>query len=265
VIDWLLHFGLIILTQLIGLFGIFFVFGFVLSKIESATHRAYHNSVGWKGILWTAWIGTPIHEIGHMVLAKLFRHRIERFSLFGPNEITGDLGYVDHSYSPRSIYQRIGNFFIGAAPLIFGSLFLVILLYTLVPNGRSVFVQLEASQYNIYSIYHNTSNAISTLFSNENIHSWNFWLFLYVSFCIVSHMAPSKRDRSNMWSGLFWIILLLIVINLIAILFGFDLSNTIQKTNSYLSIMIGVYAYAIMLSLIHLVSASIILWPFRKR
>ncbi len=264
-IDWLLNFGLILLTQLTGLFGIFFVFGFILSKLESATHRAYHNSVGWKGILWTAWIGTPIHEIGHIVLAKLFRHRIERFSLFGPNEITGNLGYVDHSYSPRSIYQKIGNFFIGAAPLIFGSLFLVILLYTLVPNGRSVFAQLEPNQYSIYSIYKNTSNAISTLFSSENIHSWNFWLFLYISFCIVSHMAPSKRDRSNMWNGLFWIILLLIIINLIAILFGFDLSNTIQKTNSYLGIMTGMYVYAILLALIHLVFASIFLWPFKKK
>ena len=111
------------LTQLIGVLGIFFLFGWLLSIIQTWTQQKYHESVGWKGILWTAWLGTPIHEVGHMVFAKLFRHRIERVALFQPNEETGDLGSVGHSFAKYSLYQRIGNFFIGAAPLIFGSYF----------------------------------------------------------------------------------------------------------------------------------------------
>ncbi len=46
--------------QLLGVLGIFFAFGFVLSKIQHLTQRIYLRSTGWKGILWTAWIGTPV-------------------------------------------------------------------------------------------------------------------------------------------------------------------------------------------------------------
>ena len=63
-------------SQLIGVFGIFFVFGFVLSRLQRWTSSNYYRSVGWKGILWTAWLGTPIHELSHVFFAWLFRHRI---------------------------------------------------------------------------------------------------------------------------------------------------------------------------------------------
>ena len=43
--------------QLAGVFGVFFIFGFILAKLQNWTSSLYLQTVGWKGILWTAWIG----------------------------------------------------------------------------------------------------------------------------------------------------------------------------------------------------------------
>src|SRR3989338_7062997 len=119
--ETLIRIFLATVSQIFGLFGIFFVCGFILSKTQTWTARIYARAVGWRGILWTAWIGTPIHELGHALVARLFRHRVNKISLFQPNQSTGNLGSVDHSFNPKSFYQRMGNFFIGAAPLFFGA------------------------------------------------------------------------------------------------------------------------------------------------
>ena len=50
----------------------------------------------------------------------IFRHRIIKMHLFSPGR-DGSLGSVEHSFNPRSAYQRIGNFFIGTRPIWFGT------------------------------------------------------------------------------------------------------------------------------------------------
>ncbi len=97
--------------QLVGILGVFFLLGFILSKLQHGTHNNYRKTIGWKGILFTAWIGTPIHELGHIFFAKLFRHRIENIHFFKPNEATGELGHVDHSYAAST--NKLGTFSLG--------------------------------------------------------------------------------------------------------------------------------------------------------
>jgi len=69
-----------------------------------------------------AWIGTACHELGHALFCVIFRHKITELKLFSPDTKTGTLGYVSHTYEPGSIYQTIGNFFIGIGPILLGSL-----------------------------------------------------------------------------------------------------------------------------------------------
>jgi len=254
-----------ITLQIIGVLGIFFVFGFVLSKLQHWTQENYQRSVGWKGILWTAWLGTPIHELGHIIFAKIFLHKITSVALFEPNADTGELGCVDHSYKKYSLWQRLGNFFIGAAPLIFGSLFLVGLLYFLVPNGKEIFSPLANSLNTLPSFLTGLKQTFINLFSAENIRAWNFWLFIYVSFCIASHLAPSKQDRKGMWGGFFWIILLLIIVNLIALLSHANLTQYILKIGQYLKIFTAIFTYALLISFLHWLLTLILLAPFRRR
>lgn len=244
--------------QLIGVLGIFFALGFMHSLIQSRIQQNYNRSLGWKGILWTAWIGTPIHELGHALLAKLFGHKINRIAIFEPNEQTGNLGHVDHSYNTKNIYQKIGNFFIGGSPMIFGSIFLVTLLYFLVPNGKAIFISLKDLD-SIPGILRSLKLFLTQLFSRENISAWNFWVFLYVSFAIASHMAPSKADRSGMWNGLVWLAFVLFLINAIAIGFGTDITQYVLSITGFISIFVAIFLYAILLSILHLLFSYLLL------
>ena len=252
-------------VQIAGVFGIFFVFGFILSQLQEWTHHIYQRAIGWKGILWTAWIGTPVHELGHAFFAKIFRHRILHISLFQPNQRTGGLGHVNHSYESRSIYQRMGNFFIGAAPMIIGSIVLIIFLYFLVPHPAAVFEPLKKGGADLSQLFPAVIEALKALFVKENFHHWYFALFLYLSFCVAAHIAPSKEDRKAMWGGFAWIILLLIIANIIALLLKFDLTAYVLKVNQYLSVLVGIFSYAIILSLIHFIAAVVLLGWFSKK
>lgn len=251
--------------QIAGIFGIFFVFGFILSKLQDWTQKKYKQSVGWKGILFTAWFGTPIHELGHVFFAKIFRHRIGHISLFQPNKTTGGLGHVDHTFNKYSLYQRIGNFFIGAAPMIFGSVILFLMLYFLLPNGKEIFLPLANGQNSISAVISSLQETFKYLFTPANLAAWNFWLFIYLSFCLSAHIAPSKLDRKQMWSGFFWIILLLIILNILAFLFKINLTAYLLRINHYLGMFIAVFAYTTIISLLHFLLANIILFPFRRR
>ncbi len=250
--------------QILGVFGIFFVFGFILSKLQEWTHTAYRRTLGWFGIIWTAWIGTPFHELSHALLAKVFGHTITELSLFSPNQATGGLGHVDHSYNPKNIYQKLGNFFIGAAPLFIGSFILAILLYFLVPNGKEIFHTLPQTLNNIPAVLSSLYTTLHLLFSPANLHTWNFWLFLYISFAIASHLAPSKEDRRNMWGGFFWIVLILFLVNIIALLLKVDVTTYVLSINKYLGIAIAVLLYATILSFLHCLLANVLFAPFKK-
>lgn len=263
-IDFLIQLFQVTVIQLFGLFGIFFAFGFVLAKLQEFTQKTYYKTVGWKGILLTAWFGTPIHELGHIFFAKLFRHKINNVSFFQPNKINGNLGHVDHSYNKKSLYQNIGNFFIGAAPMIWGSIILVTMLYFLVPNGKEIFAPLANNTDSISAFIFSLKNTFLNLFSLENLQSWNFWVFIYLSFCLSAHIAPSKQDRHGMWKGFTWIVILILLVNLITLGLKFDITNYILDLSKYLGIFTAIFTYTLIISLLHFILSSIILLPFRK-
>jgi len=237
--------------QLAGLFGIFFVFGFVLNELQKWTQTNYRRAFGWAGILFTAWFGTPIHELGHVFFAKLFRHKIDHISLFEPNETTGGLGHVEHSYNKNSLYQKIGNFFIGSAPMIFGGIILAIMLYFLVPDGKEAITPLlQATSTANY--LEAIKTMFLTLFSINNLTYWPFWIVLYLSFCAVSHLSPSEQDRRGMWQGFGWIVFILLSVNMILVLMQFDATNYILKASfHWLNIFIGIFIFAICIAIAH--------------
>ncbi len=250
--------------QIFSLFGIFFVLGFILTKIQKWTNEQYAKSIGWKGILFTAWFGTPIHELGHVIFATIFRHKITAIELFEPNPKTGGLGHVEHTFHPYSLYQRMGNFFIGAAPMIFGSIILVTLLYIFVPNAKEIFLSLNQSEYTIQTIFSSLGQSLIHFFSLANLQNTIFYVFLYLSFCIASHIAPSDQDLKNMWSGFTWMVILLIIINAIPVFIGVDLNQYIANMYSVMMIAVAIFLYAIMISLAHLTLISCIRLIFKK-
>lgn len=244
--------------QIFSLFGIFFVLGFILLKLQKWTNNQYARSIGWKGILFTAWFGTPIHEIGHVIFAKLFRHKVTYIALFEPNPNTGGLGHVNHEFRPYSLYQRVGNFFIGAAPMIFGSIVLVTMLYIFVPNAKEIFSSIFHDQYTLPILASSIQKFFTGLFASANLKTSIFYAFLYLSFCVASHIAPSNQDLKNMWGGFTWMIVLLILVNAIPVFAGINMNIYIHKTYVVTTILIAVFLYAIFISLLHLFLVSLL-------
>ncbi|NCN99632.1 hypothetical protein GW920_00685 [Candidatus Falkowbacteria bacterium] len=250
--------------QIISLFGSFFIFGFVLSKIQASILNNYRRTVGWRGILWTAWLGTPVHEYGHAIFALLFRHKINEVVLFSPDATTGELGHVNHSYNKQSFYQSSGNFFIGLAPLILGPLFLVFLLYILVPQGPEIFRQLSGVQNSLAALTAGVGGSLRLLFSLENLKSFYFWIFLYISFCVASHLAPSKNDIKGAGRGWWVLVIYLFLFNILAHLFQWDFTEYIINFSHFFAGLFTVYVYVLIISLVHFLVSFLILLPWRK-
>ena len=61
--------------------------------------------------------GVVIHELSHLIAAKLFLIRVTEVKLFifDPSSLT--LGYVKSAYNPNSLWQRLGETVTGIAPL----------------------------------------------------------------------------------------------------------------------------------------------------
>jgi len=259
--------------QFFALFGFILLFGVILYLISRSTRNAFRNSDHSKlDIYLTGWVGTPVHETGHAFFCLLFGHRIIEIKLFCPNSLDGTLGYVNHSYNPNSIYQRIGFFFIGAGPILFGSGVLYALLYACLPNYIEITGMISTTgltDAGIADWLKNTGSLLTfgmklifNVFAIKNLGALSFWIFLYLSFCISSHMQLSPSDLKSMWLGLLTILILLLVVNLATMFLGFNITHTILKVSHLIGSFLGIFILAIFLSLINFLTTYTILSVF---
>ncbi len=124
----------------------FVLFTLAIHRIERFTQHRLAQRFGWKSILWTGWLGTPIHELSHVAMCVLFRHRIDDVALFEPDVQSGRLGYVRHSFTKANRFERVGNVFIGLAPLAGGALALATLLWMFYPNAVATAIAQQEAQ-----------------------------------------------------------------------------------------------------------------------
>lgn len=266
--------------DLFKLFGNIIIFGFILYVLSSMTRRIFAKTLGAKTELYiTGWIGTPIHELSHALFCIIFNHKINDIKLFTTKSDT--IGYVLHSYDSRSWYQQIGNFFIGVGPIIIGTLivyFLFLLLATeLKENIFSVKIDYDKSAGILNMIYSGISNifiSILNIFSNiiknvlvsQSYKKISFWIFIYLSISIASHMELSPADISHAWKGMLVIFAVSLIINtllfIIEIIFNFKMPEYISlfldKTlNIYSSLLI----FSCIISLFNFLISYIILTP----
>ena len=228
ILDFIGSVFLTTLGQLVWLLGLIFVFGLILYLLARFTRLIYVKTVGQKfDIVATGWIGTPVHELGHAIFCILFRHKITDIKLYDPDTKNGTIGYVKHSYKSNSLYQRIGNFLLVLvqyfwfisfvrSPLLlmpnFQSLFQVINKYGSHIAGDIQTGNIAGSWSAIKAV---SVSVLGAIFNSENLTNWRFWVFIYLSFCIASHMELSPPDISGSKSGLITIVLFLLIFNLI--------------------------------------------------
>ncbi|TVQ18361.1 MAG: hypothetical protein EA361_01465 [Bacteroidetes bacterium] len=215
-------------SQLFWLLGFLFVFGLILYVFARFTRLTYVKSVGHKmDVIFTGWIGTPVHELGHAIFCIIFRHRIIEMKLYTPNSTDGTLGYVHHAYNQNSTYQRIGNFFIGVGPIIFGAVVLYAALYYLIPNRETIFSGIEAQSQTLMagvqgdysaalsSIRATTLSTLLSLFNTGNFSDFRFWIFLYLAICVASHMELSPPDIKGATGGLISLVIFFLFLNML--------------------------------------------------
>ena len=171
------------------------------------------------------------------------------------------MGYVYHSWNRKSIYQNIGNFFIGAGPIIFGSVVLFSAMYFLLPNAEQALTAIfgyDATKFSASNIHaslndvlHYALTLVGVIFSPANFTSYKFWIFLYISMCISAHMGLSLPDLKGMWLGFIFILLISFILNAAALAIKIDISNYTMTINHQAGILAAILIFATILSLIN--------------
>jgi len=217
------------LAQAFLVVGILAVLTAAHGALERASRTLLTRSFGWWSVLWTGWIGVPIHEMSHLVACLAFRHRIRALSLFSPDPRTGNLGYVDHTWDPRSRFQRAGNFAVGIAPVVGGAAVMAATIHLALPSRDAVeAVCLSAAGF-LSSPSTATGAALvrrllvdlpAAILAPQALSSWKLWVALYVLMAVGLHMSPSRDDLAGSWKGFAWIIAAICAGNLLALPFG---------------------------------------------
>ncbi len=218
VTDILARAGLDFASQVVTLLGGLALLTFGLHLVERRVSRRLSHRFGWRSVLVTGWLGVPLHELSHLVMCWIFRHRIVAYRLFDPDPRTGTLGYVQHAYQRRNLFQIAGNFFIGVAPLLAGSLVLLGGLALLLP-GTQPPLSTEAVPVGLVpQLSHVVGLAGATLgrmVSPSHLASWQLWLFLALALCVGTHLSPSRPDLTGALPGLFLLMGLLFALNVL--------------------------------------------------
>ncbi len=247
------------LSQMASLFAGVFIFGLLIHFISQLTFKSLERSFGSKGVYFVAWLGTPIHELGHALFCVIFLHRIVEIKFFKPDPVTGTLGYVSHTWSKTNPWAVLGNFFIGIGPVVLGCAVLFTTFYFLIPNSSQVWdsIIFEVSEMgegqsmgSYWAVFQSSSLAlVKIIFTLANLASWQFWVFVYLSICVASNIRLSLSDIKGSLSGLGCIILIFLLINFLGLITGFGSEKFFPLTASSLGVVYSLFILALIMVL----------------
>ncbi len=235
-----------------------------LHAIERALSSQLVSRFGWRGVLITGWLGVPLHELCHAGACVLFGHRIERLSLLSPDPATGRLGAVEHAWNRRSLYQQVGRFFIGIAPLLGGALVLGLLTLALGPAGFTLSVTPAGTDLPAMAgdALHQSGRLLRLLLAPASLQHGVTWIYLYLCLCVSAHMSPSGADLKGGLPGFLLLVVLLLVVNLGAALLGGDPATSERIALGVLAPMLALLALSVALgtlTLLMVVAATALL------
>lgn len=282
-------------VQIFSLFGNIIIFGFVLYVLSTLTRKVYAIVLGSRAELFiTGWIGTPVHELSHALFCVLFNHKVDDIKLFNTKHGDNTAGYVLHSYNTKSWYQQAGNFFIGVAPIIIGSIIIYLMLYMLSPEIKNtVFKNINTSYAftdtidteNVLSVIKNAmlktfymfslstsiiKNIFEVIIKNMYFKELYFWVFLYLSICIASHMELSPADLKHTVYGVVVIFASLLILNTALSLitlsgimknFAFGLASVEKSISMLINTMLIILLFSSVISFINFIFSYLILTP----
>lgn len=209
--------------SLLNLTAVFLLLAILLAAIhavERFTQRCLMRWLGWRAIMITGWLGTPIHELSHALACWIFGHRIDELRLFAPDERTGKLGYVKHSYRAGNLWQELGTVVIATAPLVGGSLALLGLVALFYPHvlweawtasNMTAPGTIDPEPLTWYSV---VSQVVSGILSWSHWGTVRLWVFLYLVLCVGCHWAPSQSDYLGATRGALLLVVIVFALGL---------------------------------------------------
>ncbi|MBE6601435.1 MAG: hypothetical protein E7637_02875 [Ruminococcaceae bacterium] len=246
-----------ILLQLLYFIGILFVVGFLIRVLNKLFYRMLNYK---KYVVYgTGIIGTPFHELSHALMCLVFGHKILEIKFFQIDEESGTLGYVSHTYNHKNIYQVIGSFFIGTAPIFVGTIFICVLIKAMIPAAAveieaylQDFALAQSMGISVYSLKYAAitfSGMVGAILSCIDLGAiW--WGFAVIALCIAIHMNLSQADISHSVKALPYLIGAFVVFNL---LFGVIAFSTYETAVYYINLaggyFVGILLLALMLSI----------------
>ena len=236
-VDQILHYLLCVVVttalQIFILIGPGLILAFFMNMLSSIVQRQICRLIGLGPyLLFFGWLGTIVHELGHLLFCKLFGYKIIEVKLFAPNLEDSELGRVRYAFSWLNPYQVIGSFFVGIGPIILGALVLyystqlllgpeVVEPMSLVTINSSAFNSAETSNALVSGILNSTVLVLRSIFAHENLTNWRFYIFLYITFCVGSSITLSMADVKTTFIGFITFVIPLFMFNLATIWIGY--------------------------------------------
>ncbi len=95
---------------------------------------------------------------------------------------------------------------------------------------------------------------------------WQFWLFLYISMSVSAHMELSPPDILGMLKGLFVIILLFFLINVVYVVFFAQSQSFIQFGIPFFSYLNQIFVLALIFSFLNFMISFLLgnLWSLLR-
>ncbi len=261
IFNYFVRVGTATFLQLIFLLGPLLLLAFIMHLVAQKTEKLGYSVLGHNLYIYGfAWLGTIVHELGHAVTAIAFGHKIVDMELFTPNSPNGTLGHVNHSFNKKSIYQRIGNFFIGIGPIFSGSLVLYLASWLLFGFSFSLLNEPEISSDHTLSfhsfwtstinVFSNVSIYVKTIFTGEETQIWKIVLFIYLLFSVGTSVTLSKADVKSSLNGFIYFVFVLLLFNILTLWIGDFTENVFKKVGGFFS---GFYFFLILSILINIV------------
>ncbi len=264
-----------VLIELLFFVGNLWLVGFLIFLLNRAFYRLFGYS---RFVCYaTGLVGTPIHELSHAVACLLFGHKIREMKLFSIDRSTGTLGYVTHSYHRKNLYQVVGNYVIGTAPIYMGTPFLWGMLLLLLPDSARAVESCLGDVSQVISVG-NSSDLPRTFLEafcemlrivlRSPSEGWGGVIFFLLALCVAIHMNLSQADIRNSLGALPILLVIWIVLHIglywISKEIYEDFVSFLHLAGSYLT---GLLLLSLVLSVISVLIALLLrgIWAILKK
>lgn len=202
-------------------------FGFIMGQVRHAAIRNFSSKNRSYLILdFFNLIGTPVHEVGHLLFGLLFGYKVDQVCLYRTTKKAlrsgGTLGFVKMHHENRSFLQKLqgdlGQFFIGIGPLLFGPAIIYIISLFLPDAIRT----LPNSFQKNWTIFF---KALQQLQPSDIIF---LFVFLYIIMGISLNMELSRQDLHLACKGLIFLELFFLILSGLSFLFHWNLQYGID-------------------------------------